>query len=197
MIDYISGKVAVLTPTRVVIENNGIGYSTEISLQTYAELEGKDSATIYIQQQTNPRDGSFVDYGFAGQAERELFRKIISVSGMGAATARMILSTFNPDEFAEALLAEDIKRIQSVKGLGAKSAQRLVLELKDKIVQGDGGVSSALFAAETNKAVDEAATALQLLGFAKPNVSRALQSILKINPTAKVEDLIKAALQIL
>ncbi|MCQ2157055.1 MAG: Holliday junction branch migration protein RuvA [Bacteroidales bacterium] len=197
MTDYISGRIAELTPTQVVIDNNGIGYLAEISLQTYSALEGKKEAVVYIQQQVNQRDGTSVDYGFAGKDERDLFRLITSVSGMGAASARMILSTFSSSEFSEAILSEDINRIKSVKGLGLKSAQRLVLELKDKIVKGEMSGSETLFSTERNAIVDEASSALQMLGFNKANIQKAVQSILKENPTAKVEEIIKSALQML
>ena len=195
MIDYISGKLATLTPTMAVIDNQGIGYAVEISLQTYDVLRGKDSATVYIQRQVNPRDGSEVDYGFASQEERELFRQITSVSGMGAASARMILSSMTAEELRNAILSEDVNRLKGVKGIGLKTAQRMVLELKDKIVKGDSASSDILFRTDAGAAADEATTALQLLGFAKPNINKAIQSILKENPSASVEEIIKAALQ--
>lgn len=197
MTDYISGKVTDLTPTQVVIDNNGIGYISEISLQTYSALEGKTDATVFIQQQVNQREGTAIDYGFATKSERELFRLITSVSGMGASSARMILSTFSSDEFREAILSEDINRIKSVKGLGLKSAQRLVLELKDKIVKGEGSSTDSLFGTERNAIIDEASSALQMLGFNKANIQKAIQSILKVNPSAKVEEIIKSALRML
>ena len=195
MIDYISGKIATLTPTMAVIDNQGIGYAVEISLQTYDVLRGKDSATVYIQRQVNPRDGSEVDYGFATQDERELFRQITSVSGMGAASARMILSSLTAEELRSAILSEDVNRLKGVKGIGLKTAQRMVLELKDKIVKGDGASSDVLFRTDAGAAAEEATTALQMLGFAKPNINKAIQAILKENPSASVEELIKAALQ--
>ena len=195
MIDYISGKLATLTPTMAVIDNQGIGYAVEISLQTYDVLHGKDSATVYIQRQVNPRDGSEVDYGFATQDERELFRQITSVSGMGAASARMILSSLTAEELRSAILSEDVNRLKGVKGIGLKTAQRMVLELKDKIVKGDGASSDVLFRTDAGAAAEEATTALQMLGFAKPNINKAIQAILKENPSASVEELIKAALQ--
>ena len=195
MIDYISGKLATLTPTMAVIDNQGIGYAVEISLQTYDVLRGKDSATVYIQRQVNPRDGSEVDYGFATQDERELFRQITSVSGMGAASARMILSSLTAEELRSAIFSEDVNRLKGVKGIGLKTAQRMVLELKDKIVKGDGASSDVLFRTDAGAAAEEATTALQMLGFAKPNINKAIQAILKENPSASVEELIKAALQ--
>lgn len=197
MIDYISGKVTELTPTMAVIENNGIGYGMEISLQTYSSLEGRNEARIYVQRQVNQRDGTDVDYGFATKEERELFRLITGVSGMGAASARMVLSSMNADEFRKSILAEDVNRIKSVKGIGLKTAQRMILELKDKIVKGEEISADALFRSETNAAAEEASTALQMLGFTKPNIAKAVQKILKNNPSAKVEEIIKAALKML
>jgi Holliday junction DNA helicase RuvA len=178
-----------------VIDNQGIGYAVEISLQTYDVLRGKDSATVYIQRQVNPRDGSEVDYGFASQDERELFRQITSVSGMGAASARMILSSLTAEELRNAILSEDVNRLKGVKGIGLKTAQRMVLELKDKIVKGEGASSDVLFRTDAGAAAEEATTALQMLGFAKPNINKAIQAILKENPSASVEEIIKAALQ--
>lgn len=197
MIDYIFGKVAELTPTAVVIDCNGVGYTGEISLQTYQKLEGKSEAKIWLQTQINTRDGSSVDYGFADKDERELFRLITSVNGMGASTARMMLSSFTSEELCEAIISEDINRIKSVKGLGLKTAQRLVLELKDKVVKGEGFAQAELplGGMGRNEAVEEASSALQMLGFNKPAVSKAIQAILKSNPSAKVEEIIKEALR--
>lgn len=197
MTDYISGRVAELTPTRLVIDNQGIGYAVEISLQTYAAFEGKSEGTVYIQQQANPREGTTVEYGFATKSERELFCQITSVSGIGAASARMILSSLSPDELREAILAENVNTIKSVKGIGLKSAQRLILELKDKIIKGGSADAETLFFAEKNENVEEASSALQILGFNKQNIDKAIKAILKKNPTAKVEDIIKEALKML
>ena len=195
MIEYISGKLTTLTPTMAVIDNQGIGYGVEISLQTYDALTGKSEATVYIQRQINPRDGIEVDYGFATRDERELFRQITSVSGMGAASARMVLSSLSAEELRNAILSEDVNRLKGVKGIGLKTAQRMVLELKDKIVKGEGAGVDVLFRADSNAAAEEAATALQMLGFAKPNINKAIQAILKQDPQASVEEIIKAALQ--
>lgn len=197
MLDYITGRIAELSPTRMVIDNQGLGYSLEISLQTYEALEGKREATIYIQTQLNQRDGTQVDYGFAGKEERELFRLITGVSGMGASSARMILSSLTAKELQDAILSENINALKSVKGIGLKSAQRMILELKDKIVKGEGASADVLFQAETSAAADEAASALQMLGFTKPNIQKAVQAILKANPKASVEQIIKSALQML
>ena len=197
MIDYISGKISELTPTTVVIDNQGIGYGMEISLQTYSSLEGKNTATIFTQHQINPRDGSEIDYGFADKSERNLFRLITGVSGIGASSARLILSSLSASELQEAILAEDVNRLKSVKGIGLKSAQRIILELKDKIVKGEQASVDILFREESNASVEEATSALIMLGFSKPNISKAIQQILKKDPAAKVEDIIKTALKIL
>ena len=197
MIDYISGKVEELNPTQVVIDNNGMGYRLEISLQTYAILEGKSQAKVFVQTQINTRDGSEVSYGFANKDERALFQLITSVSGMGAASARMVLSSLSAEEFRQAVIAENVNLIKSIKGIGLKTAQRLVLELKDKILDGGGSDSSVLFAVASNETVDEATSALVMLGFNKANIQKAIQKILKDTPDAKVEDIIKAALKML
>lgn len=197
MTDYISGKVEELGPTQVVIDNNGIGYRLEISLQTYAMLEGKSQAKVFVQSVVNTRDGGSVEYGFANKDERALFQLITSVSGMGAASARMVLSSFSAEEFRQAVLAENVNLIKSVKGLGLKTAQRLILELKDKIVDGGGSDSGALFTVASNEVVDEASSALIMLGFNKANVQKAIQQILKQKPDAKVEEIIKTALKML
>jgi len=195
MIDYISGKLATLSPTMAVIDNQGIGYGVEISLQTYDALNGKAEAVVYIQRRINPRDGTEVDYGFATRDERELFRQITSVSGMGAASARMVLSSLSAEELRSAILSEDVNRLKSVKGIGLKTAQRMVLELKDKIVKGEDAGAAVLFKSDAGAAAEEATTALQMLGFSKPNINKAVQAILKQNPGASVEEIIKAALQ--
>ena len=197
MIDYISGHIAELTPTRVVIDNHGIGYAMEISLQTYAELEGKEDAKLYVHHHLQNNSDVELYYGFANRDERSLFQTIIGVSGVGVNSARMILSSLSADEFRSAILSENVNVIKSVKGIGLKTAQRMILELKDKIVKGEGTSPEVLFTAEKNAAMEEASSALQMLGFSKPNINKALQAIVKPNPTAKVEDLIKAALKML
>lgn len=197
MIDYISGKISELTPTSVVIDNNGIGYAAEISLQTYAILENKSEAKVFIQSQVNPRDGSQIDYGFATKDERALFQLITSVSGMGSASARMVLSSLSAEELRSAILSENVAILKSIKGIGLKTAQRLVLELKDKIVKGKGSDSDALFQGPSNEIVDEATSALTALGFSKPNINKAIQKILKERPNATVEQIIRTALQML
>lgn len=197
MIDYISGRLKTLTPTYAVIENSGIGYMVEISLQTYDFLSGKEDCTVYIQRQVNQRDGTEVDYGFSTREERELFRSITGVSGMGASSARMILSALSPSELKETILAEDTGRLKAIKGIGLKSAQRLVLELKDKMGKAEEGETGILLRNNRNEIVEEATAALVNLGFARPTINKAVQAILKATPEASVEVIIKNALRML
>lgn len=193
MIDYIKGQIVELTPTELILENTGIGYSILISLQTFEAFQGKTQATAYIHHYI--REDEELYFGFATKDERELFRLLISVSGIGVASARMMLSTLTSEEIRQAILAEDVNRIKSVKGIGLKSAQRLVLELKDKVVKGEGSAENALFPSINSAIQEEATTALVMLGFTKANIGKVLPGILKDNPAAKVEDLIKAALK--
>ena len=169
----------------------------EISLQTYDSLNGKENAKVYIQSQLNQRDGTQVDYGFSSVDERNLFRLITGVSGIGAASARMILSAMNSEELQNAILSEDIARLKSIKGIGLKSAQRMILELKDKIFKGEEASASVLFREDNSKVSEEASSALQMLGFNKANINKAIQQILKEKPDSSVEEIIKKALKML
>ena len=196
MIDYIKGTIAELSPAELTLENNGIGYSILISLQTYQALQEKKEAKVYIFHYL--REDMEEYYGFATKDERELFELLISVSGIGVSSARMMLSSLSAEEIRQAILSEDVARIKSVKGIGVKSAQRLIIELKDKVDKGEGADSSELFGgAGRSEIVEEASRALVMLGFAKPAVNKAIQAILKANPNAKVEQIIKSALQMM
>ncbi len=195
MIDYIRGSVAELNPTEIVLDCNGVGYSMLISLQTYEAVKGLKEAKIYIHHYLREDDEEF--YGFFTKDEREIFRLLISVSGIGVASARMMLSSMSSEEVREAILSENIAKIKSVKGIGAKSAQRLVLELKDKVIKGEGSASGSIIMAGIDDVAEQAGTALVLLGFSKPNVHKAVRSILSANPGASVEEIIKEALKIL
>ena len=193
MIDYIKGEIIELTPTDIVLECHGIGYNILISVQTYSALDGKKEATVYIHHYL--REDEEIYYGFATKEERKMFRLLIGVSGVGAATARMMLSSLTVEEVQNAILSEDVNRIKSVKGIGLKSAQRIIIELKDKIVKGDETDLSALFTKIDNKASEEATTALIMLGFTKVNVNKAVNAVLKEDPTASVENIIRKSLQ--
>jgi len=193
MIDYIKGQITELSPTEVIIETYGIGYRILISLQTYEGLNGKKDATVYIHHYL--REDEELYYGFATKDERELFRLLIGVSGIGASTARMMLSSLTADEIRNAIIAEDINKIKSIKGIGLKSAQRLILELKDKVVKGAGADNNVLFSSTSNAATEEAVTALVMLGFTKANVTKAVTAVLKENPGASLEEIIKQSLK--
>ena len=193
MIDYIKGQITEINPTEVILETYGIGYRILISLQTYEGLNGRNEAIVYIHHYL--REDEELYYGFSTKDERELFRLLIGVSGIGASTARMMLSSLTSDEIRNAILAEDINKIKSIKGIGLKSAQRLVLELKDKVVKGGGSDTSALFSSSSNAVTDEAVTALVMLGFTKANVTKAVAAVLKDNPAASLEEIIKQSLK--
>ena len=194
MIDYIKGEITELNPTEMTLECNGIGYKILISLQTYDKLKQSHEAKIYIHHYLREDDEQY--FGFAGKDERELFRLLIGVSGIGAATARMMLSSLSSDELRTAILSEDINKIKSIKGIGLKSAQRLILELKDKISKGEGSSQNTIFQTSgANPNLEEATTALVMLGFTKPNVTKALAAVLKETPDANLEQLIKLGLK--
>ena len=156
-------------------------------------MNGTKETKIYIHHYL--REDEELYYGFASKDERELFRLLIGVSGIGASTARMMLSSLTSDEIRNAILAEDINKIKSIKGIGLKSAQRLILELKDKVSNGGGTDKTTLFTPASNPAVDEATTALVMLGFTKANVTKAVSAVLKEKPTATLEEIIKLALK--
>ena len=193
MIDYIKGSLAEITPTEMVLECYGIGYKILISLQTYEALNGKSETKVYIHHYL--REDEELYYGFATKDERELFRLLIGVSGIGASTARMMLSSLTSDEISNAILSEDINKIKSIKGIGLKSAQRLILELKDKVVKGGGSDNSILFNTVASGAAEEASTALVMLGFTKANVNKAISAVLKESPGATLEEIIKLSLK--
>lgn len=195
MFDYIKGTITELSPAEAILECGGIGFDLQISLQTFQALQGKNTATVYLYHYLREDDEQF--YGFATKDERELFKLLISVSGIGVGTARMMLSSLTDEEIRQAILAEDVVRIKSVKGIGLKSAQRVIIDLKDKIVKGGGTDNTLpmLGGNDTNAMVQEATTALVMLGFTKPNINKVLPQILKKNPDITIEALIKEALK--
>jgi len=193
MYDYIKGKIEEINPAELILECGGIGYSINISLQTYETLQGKDTAKIYVFHYIREDEESF--YGFATKDERELFKLLISVNGVGVGSARMMLSSLSDEEIRNAIIGENVARIKSVKGIGLKTAQRIILDLKDKIVKG-GGTAATLPTMTTNNAnIEEATIALTMLGFSKVNINKVIPDIIKKNPDAKVEDIIKEALK--
>jgi Holliday junction DNA helicase RuvA len=191
MIDYIRGKITDLTPTFIIIENEGIGYFLSISLTTYARLEGKDEFKILIHEVI--REDSHQLFGFADKDERDIFRLLISVSGVGASTARMMLSSLNPGEIENAILGSDINTLKSVKGIGLKTAQRIIIDLKDKLGKQSG--TGEIFAFTDNTKREEALSALVMLGFGKSAVLKVLDRIIREDKNLTVEDIIKKALK--
>lgn len=193
MFDYIKGTLVELTPAEAVVETGGFGFDIQISLQTFQSLQGKEKVTVYLYHYIREDDEQF--YGFATKDERELFKLLISVSGIGVGTARMMLSSLTDEEIRNAIISEDVARIKSVKGIGLKSAQRVIIDLKDKIIKG-GGVEATVPVLGGNDAIiAEATAALVMLGFTKPNINKVLPAILKKNPSMKIEELIKEALK--
>lgn len=193
MIAYIEGKVSGLTPTDLILEAGGIGYQLNISLYTYSQIEGKEQLKILVHELI--REDTHQLYGFAASNERELFRLLLSVSGVGANTARMMLSAIEPVGIQKAILESDVKVLNGIKGIGAKTAQRIIIDLKDKI--GKAIDEDELFAFKDNTLRDEALTALVMLGFPRNAVNKALDKLLKEDMELSVEQIIKGALKIL
>lgn len=190
MYHHLRGRLIEKNPTYVVVECAGVGYAVNISLSTYGQLGADENVMLYTHLAV--REDAMTLYGFHSTVEREIFRLLISVSGVGANTARMILSSLQPDEVEIAIRSENIALLKGVKGIGAKTAQRIVVDLKDKmggIAGSDGSTSSA------SAGFEEASTALVVLGFSKASVDKVLSALLKENPDSSVESLIKNALK--
>jgi Holliday junction DNA helicase RuvA len=191
MIDYIKGKLTELTPAFIVIENGGIGYFVSISLSTFTKLEGKTECKILVHEVI--REDSHQLFGFADKEERDIFRLLISVTGVGAGTARMMLSSLNHDEIEKAILGSDVNTLKSIKGIGLKTAQRIIVDLKDKFGKQSG--TGEIFAFTDNTKREEALSALVMLGFGKSAVLKVLDKIIREEKNLTVEDLIKKALK--
>ncbi len=190
MIEYISGKLARLTPTNAVIDIAGIGYDLNISLSTFTPLENKTEAMLLVHEII--REDTHQLYGFATEEERQLFRLLIGVSGVGANTARMILSSLRPEELETVIATGDSRSLKGVKGIGAKTAERIIVDLRDKIKPTDSTL--LVHATATSEAFDEALAALTMLGFTRQVSQKALKKIFEADPTIKVETAIKRAL---
>lgn len=194
MYDYIKGTLTETSPTEVVLENGNIGYKILISLQTYSKLEAGSYAKLFIYHHL--REDTELLFGFFDKEERFIFCLLIEVSGIGPNTARMMLSSMSSDEIRNAIISGDINKLKSIKGIGLKTAQRMLIELKDKIVKSGGSGSSSSFIVSAFTAQrEEATTALVLLGFSRTNVDKVIDSLLKENPACKLEELIKLALK--
>lgn len=193
MIDYIKGEIAELTPTSVTVETCGIGYFIHISLNTYTSLSGQKNTKIYVYEAI--REDAHLLFGFYNKQERELFLHLISVSGIGPGTARMMLSSMNPQELALVITSGNVDMLKTVKGIGLKTAQRVIVDLKDKI-KIDGVEQTEMFA-PVSISGEEAIAALVMLGFPQQPSQKVVGKILKDKPSSTVEEIIKAALKLL
>lgn len=191
MINFLKGKLAEKSPTQIVVECNGVGYEVNISLYTYGKLPNNEAIKIYTYLQV--REDAQVLYGFMDKSEREVFTKLISVSGIGASTARMMFSSLSPEEVVDAIANADVETIKSVKGIGLKTAQRVIVDLKDKITKVEHTNEVLAFESNTNK--QEALSALVTLGYSKKQAEKSVQKIVKDNPEATIEQIIKTALK--
>jgi len=191
MITHIRGKLVEKNPTDVIIDCNGVGYFINISLHTYSQISSNESLKLFTHLQV--REDSHKLYGFSSISEREIFRLLISVSGIGANTARTMLSSLTPKQVREGIAAEDVTLIQSIKGIGIKTAQRVIIDLKDKILKIYDIDEVSVFKDNTSK--DEALSALEVLGFAKKQAERVVDKIIMNQPDADVETIIKQALK--
>jgi len=192
MYEYIQGSLAELTPTHAIVDAGGVGYFVNISLQTYSQLEGKTQVKLWLHQII--REDAHLLYGFTDVREREIFRLLISVSGVGASTARLILSSLTTDEIQAAITTENVNLIKQVKGIGLKTAQRIVVDLKDKVSIGEVTVSQIL-STSNNTLKSEALSALVMLGFARSAADKVIDQVLKEMGQMPVEALIKHALK--
>ena len=193
MISHIQGKLVEKTPTEVVIECHGVGYEIHISLNTYSQIPDSENVKLYTYLQV--KEDSHSLFGFADKKERELFKLLISVSGIGASTARTMLSSLNPEQIIQAIASNDVATVQSIKGIGLKTAQRVILDLKDKVLKIYAIEEISGISYNTNK--EEALSALEVLGYIRKNAEKVVEKIIINSPTATVEELIKQALKVL
>ena len=191
MITHIQGKLTEKNPTHVVIDCNGVGYMLNISLHTYSQIPDNEQLKLFTHLQV--KEDSHTLYGFSSVAEREIFRLLISVSGIGASIARTMLSSLTPKQIREGIANGDVVLIQSIKGIGAKTAQRVILDLKDKILKIYDIDEVSVSQGNTSK--DEALSALEVLGFVKKQAERVVDKIMIVQPDADVETIIKQALK--
>jgi Holliday junction DNA helicase RuvA len=197
MIEYIKGEIVEFSPTRMTMDCNGIGYEINISLTTYSAYQNRREGKIYIYEVI--REDAYILYGFATKDERELFLLLISVSGVGPNTARMILSSMPPAELVQTIASGNESGLTMVKGIGSKTAQRVIVDLKNKVKSAEAGMAGATVVSGYAKTADEAVSALVMLGFQKAASQKAVQTILKKTPEKEitVEQIIKTALKIL
>ena len=191
MIAHLQGKLVEKTPTEVIIDCNGVGYHVNISLHTYSLLPASDAIKLFTYLQI--KEDSHTLFGFVEKSEREIFKMLLSVSGIGASIARTMLSSLEPKQIIHAIASADVVTIQSIKGIGSKTAQRVILDLKDKVLKLYDLDEVSMIQNNTNK--DEALSALEVLGFVRKSSERVVEKIVKDNPDATVENIIKLALK--
>ena len=191
MYEYIEGTLKETNPSYCVIETGGIGYFIQISLSTYSQLQSQTKAKLYLHHVV--REDAQLLFGFSGKQEREMFRMLITVSGIGANTARMMLSSLSPEDIRQAVLGGNTALLQGIKGIGTKTAQRVIIDLRDKI--GKEKSPGDLFAVKDNRLKDEALTALIMLGFNKNEADKVISKILLAENSLTLEELIKKALK--
>ena len=194
MYEYITGTLAEAAPAYAIVETGGIGYFINISLQTYSEIEGRTEVKLFLHHIV--REDAQILYGFATKIERDLFRMLIGVSGVGGNTARMIQSTYSPSELQNIIATGNATLLKNVKGLGIKTAQKIIVDLSGKVLDltESASIASAVAGGTTNEAFDEALSALIMLGFQKGASDKVLRKLLKDNQSATVEDLVRLAL---
>lgn len=197
MIDYIKGELAELNPAEAVVEACGVGYAMGISLNTYSAIESQKTVKLYVYEAI--REDAYQLFGFATKKERELFMLLISVSGIGANTARMVLSSMSPNELCHCISTGNERMIKSIKGIGLKTAQRIIVDLRDKIVSlgitAEIPAGGSMASPVNNKVKDEAVSALTMLGFAPAPSAKTVTAILEKMPDAPVEEVVKRALK--
>lgn len=196
MIDYIKGQVAECTAAYTVIDCGGVGYMLSISLGTFTAIKDQQQTKLYVHEAI--REDAYNLFGFATLEERDMFRLLITVSGVGANTARIILSAYPVTELTKAITAEDVNAIKSVKGIGLKTAQRIIVELKDKVNKIDlGEALNTSFGSVNSKVREDALSALEALGYARTQATKAVDKLLTDMPDAKVEQIVKGAFKLL
>ena len=207
MIEYIKGELTEITPTAAVVETNGIGYLLNISLNTYSAIQDKKEVKLYVDEAlvTGGRDDSFTLFGFYNKQERELYRMLITVSGVGSNTARMILSATSATELVNIIASGNEKALKGVKGIGLKTAQRIIVDLRDKMTQSgiiadvmqDGAIANSQQPAINSQTKEEAVGALTMLGFAAAPSNKVVNEILQAHPDMPVDQVIKQALKMI
>ncbi|MCD8281822.1 MAG: Holliday junction branch migration protein RuvA [Prevotella sp.] len=206
MIDYIRGELTLLSPAVAVVEACGVGYALLISLNTFTALQGRKEARLYVHEQlvTGGRDDGFTLFGFLTRQERELYRMLLTVNGIGGNTARMMLSALSPAELCDAITSGDERMLRGIKGIGPKAAQRIILELRDKLMQSGitadlrtGGASGEAAAPIDREVRDEAVGALTMLGFSPAPTAKVVGEIMRAEPALTVEQVVKKALKMM